>query len=97
MKLIYIFILSLFLFSCNGNDPNSCINKGALCDEYPEDYLRCKRYEYYNNDHYNHTVTTYIYIQYRIKDTENDEWTYWETYSEMYDHYCFSNQNTDDI
>ena len=88
MKLLYIFILSLFLVSCGGN-PLRCVNQGQLCDVYPEDYFKCEEYEHYNSDSYPGTSTLHISIWYRVKNTEDDEWTYWKTYSEMYDNYCY--------
>jgi len=87
MKWVILFVLSLFLFSCNDNDTGRCVNKGPLCDEYQEDYFKCQRHEYYNVGTYGHTETVYIRIWYKIKDLDN-EWTYWDTHSEMYFHYC---------
>ena len=91
MKLLYIFVLSLFLFSC-GSDSLRCVDQGQLCDEYPEDYFKCEEYEYYNSDSYPGTYSTYIYIWYRVKNTEDGEWSYWKIYSEMYDNYCYSEE-----
>jgi len=89
MKLLYIFTLSLFLFlcSCSNNNSDRCINQGPLCDEYQEDYFKCKQYEYYNVDPYGHTKTVFVHIWYKVKDLDN-EWTYWDSHSEMYVHYC---------
>jgi len=87
MKLLYVFILSLFLFSCSDTDAGRCVNQGPLCDEYQEDYFKCIRHEYYSTDPYGHTETVYVHIWYKVKDFDN-EWTYWDSHSEMYVHYC---------
>ena len=92
MKLLYIFILGLFLFSCSDSS-FKCINQGQLCDKYLKDYFKCKWYEFYNNDYYPGTYSTYIDIRYKVKNTEG-EWTYWDTYNEMYNYYCCSEQNS---
>ena len=94
MKLIYIFILSLFLFSCSNSDSGMCINQGQLCSEYQEEYFKCKHYEYYNQDVYGHTYMTYVHIWYKIKNIDGD-WTYWDDYSEMRYHYCSIDEEED--
>lgn len=83
---IFLVLTILFLFSCS-DDSSRCSNKGQLCSKHMEDYFECKSHEYYNTGPYGHTEQVYLNIWYKVKDNE-DEWTYWNTYLEMYNHFC---------
>lgn len=85
MKLLYILIISLFLFSCGDGDSDECYDQGYLCDEYQEIYYRCEDYRYYS-DPYGYHDYWEVYVWYQIMD--EGQWQVWYGLPAMREHYC---------
>ena len=80
LMMVLVFILCLFLISCNSGrrflGPNDvCEYRGKLCDQGPQTYYYC------------YTTNT-PYWEYWYELYIDGEYEYWYSWSDMYDYYC---------